>query len=77
MTRFKTGDKVVLASDHMRHGRVVAVSGSGKKVFVRWWNREVGQYSPRSLLLREVARAIDEADELTERGRRDPEEAWR
>ncbi len=63
MTKFKTGDRVVLAKDHSRYGRVAAVSGDGKRVFVRWWNREVGQYSPNSLLLQEVAREMDEAAE--------------
>jgi len=74
---FKTGDKVALASDHSFHGRVVAISGDGKKIFVRWWNREVGQYSPGSLLPLAVVKAMDDADRLTDDGSLDPEEAWR
>lgn len=76
MTRFKTGDRVVLAKDHRLYGRVAAVSGDGRSVFVRWWNRQVGQYSPRQLLLASEARAMDEANEISLEGRSDPEEAW-
>ncbi len=55
MATFKTGDKVVLASDRLLHGRVAAISGDGKKVFVRWWNREVEILSPDKLLFQRSA----------------------
>ena len=78
MDRFRIGDIVVREWDHHLRGRVMAYNARGQ-VFIRWLDghKEATIENVGSLLLASTARAMDEADELTLDGGRDPEEAWR
>ena len=77
MNRFRIGDIVVRKRDHHQRGRVMAFNARGQ-VFVRWMDgrKEATIENEESLLSVAEARAMDEADELTDFGRSDPEEAW-
>ncbi len=79
MSLFRTGDSVMRKGDHsFLRGKVMAFSAAGN-VFVRWFDgrKTVTLEREDNLLPLAVARAMARADELTDHGSRDPEEAWR